>query len=107
MAARWLEARGWSILGRNVREGRREIDLVVSRGPVVAFVEVKSRSGDGFGHPAEAVTWRKRREIRAVAREWLRKNPESGEIHRFDVIAVWFRPGTEARVEHLEDAWRG
>ena len=70
-AARWLEARGWTVLGRNVRCHREEVDLIVQRGRVVAFVEVKGRRGRGYGAPAEAVTWRKRREIEGVARWWI------------------------------------
>ena len=39
----YLEARGWRILGRNVRVGRGELDLIARRGCVLAFVEVKAR----------------------------------------------------------------
>lgn len=60
IAARFLERAGWRIVNRNFRLGHKEIDLVAARDGVVAFVEVKTRSGGGFGHPLEAVTWRKR-----------------------------------------------
>lgn len=106
LAARFLEDRGWVILGRNVRAGRREVDLIASRGGVVAFVEVKSRRGDGFGHPLEAITRRKQGEIAAVARTWLRDHPCPGWVLRFDAIAVHLRPGMSPRIEHVEDAWR-
>lgn len=106
LAARFLEERGWEILGRNVRAGRREVDLIATRGQVVAFVEVKSRSGDGFGHPLEAITRRKRGEIAAVARAWLRDHPCPGIVLRFDAVAVHVRPGLPPRIEHVEDAWR-
>jgi len=101
-----LQSRGWTLLGRNVREGRREIDLIVARGPVVAFVEVKYRRGDGWGHPLEAITWRKRREIAHVARGWLRAHPHPGPVFRFDAVAVLGGPDGRMRVEHVEDAWR-
>ena len=54
-AARYLEARGWRILGRNVRVGRGELDLIVRRGPVLAFVEVKARRTRTCGAPEDAV----------------------------------------------------
>jgi putative endonuclease len=60
LAARFLERAGWTILVRNFRMGHKEIDLVARRGEVVAFVEVKTRAGTGFGHPLEAITWKKR-----------------------------------------------
>lgn len=106
MAERYLVARGWQVLERNVRRGRKEIDLVVRRGRVVAFVEVKGRRGAGYGHPLEAITWRKRREIAHVARGWIGENGLPGLLYRFDAVAVeCTRDGTH-RVQHVEDAWR-
>lgn len=105
-AAAWLEAHGWRVLERNVRFQRREIDLIVRREDVVAFVEVKGRRGRGFGHPSEAVTARKRMEIESVARWWVARNSRPGLRYRFDVVtAVADGPGRLV-IEHLEDAWR-
>lgn len=67
LAVRMLEARGWRILATNYRAGRREVDVVARRGNLLAFVEVKTRSGSGFGAPQAAVTRLKQREIEAVA----------------------------------------
>jgi putative endonuclease len=99
IAVAYLVRRGWTILGRNVRYGRTgEIDIVAERGGVLAFVEVKTRSTDRFGSPAEAVTWRKQARIRALARQYLMtERPRAGVI-RFDVVEV--RPGPA--VTHLE-----
>jgi putative endonuclease len=105
-AARWLEARGWTVVERNVRFHRKEVDLIARRGAVIAFVEVKGRRGDGFGQPAEAVTWRKRREIEAVARWWIERHPTPGADYRFDVVAVAPGPSGRLVIEHVEDAWR-
>lgn len=108
-AARFLESRGWSILARNYRFGRREVDLVVRRGGVVAFVEVKTRRGEAFGHPWEAITPLKRREVEAVAADFLRRHRVGLASVRFDAVAVVCGPSVgdgSARIEHLEDAWR-
>lgn len=107
VAARHLEAEGWSIVERNVRWGRREIDLVVRRPGVLAFVEVKTRSGPGFGAPQESVTRKKRREIEAVARYFLARCRLRNVDVRFDVIAI-VTDGHRAvlNLEHIEDAWR-
>lgn len=107
LAARHLQDRGWRILDRNVRDGRKEVDLVARRDGIVAFVEVKGRRGSGFGHPLEAITWRKRKEIAQVARTWLREHRlPSSVIVRFDAVSVTLGTDGEPRLEHVEDAWR-
>ena len=64
LAARYYERLGFEVLARNWRCATGELDLVVGRGDLVVFVEVKSRSSLAFGHPAEAVTRDKQRRIR-------------------------------------------
>jgi putative endonuclease len=107
LAAEYLEARGWIILGRNVRRGRQELDIIAARGRVLAFVEVKSRRDCRHGHPMEAITWAKRREVVRAAREWLRTQPLApGTLVRFDAISVLWSEGGEREVLHIPDAWR-
>jgi putative endonuclease len=105
IAARFLAARGWRILGRNLRYGRTgEIDIVAERAGVLAFVEVKTRRGDAYGTPGEAVTWRKQRRIRELARHYLMSERPRAAAIRFDVVEV--RAGGRAPgVTHLEGAF--
>jgi putative endonuclease len=106
-AARFLRRRGWTVLAQNYRFGRREIDLVIRRGDVVAFVEVKTRAGTGFGAPHEAITRLKRREIETVATHFLARHGLEGVCVRFDALAIVVdRDYRVARLEHVEDAWR-
>jgi len=105
-AARYLEADGWTILARNFRAGHGEIDLVACRENVVAFVEVKGRAGDGFGHPLDAVTPAKQREIARVARRWIAVHGTPRLVYRFDAMAVTRRRSGARHIEHLADAWR-
>lgn len=106
-AARFLQRRGWKVLARNYRFGRREVDLVVRRDDVVAFVEVKTRAGRGFGLPQEAITALKRREIEAVATHFLCRHRLEDVSVRFDAVAIQVdRELRVARLEHVEDAWR-
>jgi len=107
LAAGFLLGRGWEILATNYRFGRREVDLIALRRGVLAFVEVKTRAGAGFGTPEEAVTGRKQREVEAVAREYLaRRRPGDVDV-RFDVLSIVVgADGRVASVSHLEDAWR-
>ncbi len=106
-AARYLQRRGWTVLARNYRFGRREVDLVVRRRDVVAFVEVKTRGGVGFGRPQDAITALKRREIEAVAAHYLARHGLGDVGVRFDAVAITVLPGGQGvGIEHVEDAWR-
>ena len=105
LAAALLERGGWTILDRNWRFGHKEIDLIAEREATVAFIEVKARSGRGFGHPLDAVTARKRRELEIAARVWIARHGRPGRSYRFD--AVWvLRERGGVSVRHVEDAWR-
>ena len=100
VAAR-LTAAGWQVLDRNWRGTRGELDLVALEGRDLVVVEVKTRSGDGFGHPAEAVTATKLARLRRLAGEWLAEHDVRVEGIRVDVVAVRSDRAGDARVEHL------
>jgi putative endonuclease len=87
-AARRYEAAGWAVVARNWRCRDGEIDLVVRRGDVLAFVEVKTRTTDRFGHPAEAVTAAKQQRIRRLASRFCAESGERAGVLRFDVVSV-------------------
>ena len=88
-ARRHYRLRGYRILGTNVWIGAYELDLVVRRGRALAFVEVKSKSGDRVGDPLEMVGPEKQRRLRQAAQAWLAAHPEAvGLEARFDVVAV-------------------
>jgi putative endonuclease len=87
-AAAWYVARGFEVVDRNWRVREGEIDLVLRAGRTIVFCEVKTRSSDRFGIPAEAVTATKQRRLRVLAARWLAEHPKSrGEV-RFDVASV-------------------
>jgi putative endonuclease len=89
IAAALLEARGLTILDRNVRFGAGEIDLVAEEGPVLVFIEVRRRRTGSAGAAAESVTARKRARIVRAARLWLARRPRRAAMEiRFDVVAV-------------------
>lgn len=87
--------------------GRREIDLVASTPHIYAFVEVKTRSPGHMTGPEEAVNWKKRREIEAVARDYLARHDIGDVGVRFDVVAIVSDSKRRIiRCDHIEDAWR-
>lgn len=101
VAARYLAERGIEVLDRNWRGRSGELDIVGRDGDELVFVEVKTRSGLGFGHPAEAVTAAKRARLRHLAAQWLAAHDVHAAGIRIDVVAV-LRPRTgPTRVEHL------
>jgi putative endonuclease len=104
-AAQLLEAQGYSILARNARSDRVEIDLVAARGDTVAFVEVKTRRSRAHGAPEEAVDWRKRRRLVRGAAAWLHASGVRARRVRFDVISCELDARGEWRLRHLEAAF--
>ncbi|MFP5254972.1 MAG: YraN family protein [Acidimicrobiia bacterium] len=87
-AAAWYRAHGYEVLARNWRCREGELDLVVSRGRTVAFVEVKTRRSARFGHPVEAVTPTKQDRLRRLALAYLRATGTRAGSLRFDVVAI-------------------
>lgn len=109
-AAAYLEERGYRIRERNIRCGGVEIDLIATRGRLVAFVEVKTRRSRRYGLPEEAVDARKRARIVRGARHWLGSRAQHYARVRFDVIAcdVTTNPGGGSRqwqLRHIEAAF--
>lgn len=88
LAAAWYEARGYEIVARNWRCRDGELDLVVRDGRTFVFCEVKARTSDAFGAPAEAVTHEKRRRVRHLAARFIGEAPVRPAEIRFDVVAV-------------------
>jgi putative endonuclease len=105
-AIRFLTAHGWSIEAHRFRMGRHELDLVARRGALVAFVEVKTRRGGGYGAGREAIGWRKRRALGRVAEAWRLRHGRPEDVYRFDVVEVLYGSPRDPGVVHVEDAWR-
>ena len=99
-ACAYLVRHGWTILGRNVRRGRGEIDIVARKRDTVAFVEVKRRSGLNYGRPAEAVNREKQMRIAHAAALYMQENELDDANIRFDIIEIL--PG---EIRHIEGAF--
>ncbi len=87
-AAAWYEGQGYAVVARNWRCRDGELDLVVRKGRELVFVEVKARTSDRFGVPAEAVTSSKQRRIRGLAARFLHETDMRTGALRFDVVAI-------------------
>ena len=106
MAALYLELDGYRILGRNVRVGPLEIDIVAARGYTVAAVEVRMRSSRSHGRPEDTVRSRKRRNLWRAASRLIPQLglPPTARL-RIDLITVE-RERLSLQVRHFP-GWMG
>lgn len=102
IAVKYLERKGYSILARNYRFGRVEIDIICRYQNEVIFVEVKTRTSDAMAYPERAVGKSKQRNIRLAAENFVEENQITHPA-RFDIVAVV--KGNTFEVEHIEDAF--
>ena len=100
-AAKYLEARGYQVIARNVRTTYGEIDLAArDETGAWVFVEVKTRTNSRYGYPEEAVDGRKLDHLIKSAEAFMAGQPEEpGQSWRIDVIAV--QGGPEDTMEHV------
>jgi putative endonuclease len=105
----YLRRHGYIMIARNfiVPGMKGEIDLVGYDGSVLAFVEVKTRTGaeKEFGKPEDAVTPEKRRHLSRMARQFLAERRIAEAQCRFDVVAIESRPGGRPVVRLHKDAF--
>jgi len=105
MAERHLREQGLVVLARNWRCADGEIDLILRDGEDLVFCEVKTRRGDRFGTPAEAIGADKIRRLRRLAARWLAQTQVRPREIRFDVVAVLPQRRGATVVEHVRAAF--
>lgn len=103
IAVNHLEKNGYTIVEKNWRFGRAEIDIIAQKENTLAIVEVKTRTTNWFGNPQEFVTTKKKKLLIGAANEYVIKKDLGVDV-RFDIIAVIInKQGTS--LEHIEDAF--
>jgi putative endonuclease len=105
IACRYLARHGYRILVRNYRTRLGEVDIIAEQGKTLVFVEVKTRRGRTCGHPFEAVTPAKCRQISKVALLYLAETGREKQAARFDVVAVSLAGGGEPVIELARNAF--
>ncbi len=86
-ALEFLEKRGYRLLVKNFRSKYGEIDIIVKKGCLTVFVEVKYRKNNRFGSGTEAVDKRKQRRIYLTAMKYIQNNNLKDADFRFDLIS--------------------
>lgn len=100
LAAWWLRLQGWRVLGERLRTGAGEVDLVVRRGSIVAFVEVKWRArGDELAH---AIDERRLRRVALAAELLAPRFAGADDDIRIDVVLL--APGRLP--QQIVNAWQ-
>jgi putative endonuclease len=100
LAADYFRRQDYEILDRHWQAGRKEIDLVVKKNNLVAFVEVKSASSEEFGHPAHRIDRKKIANLTVAAQKYLADKAITGCDLRFDVVTF-----VSGKLEHFPGAF--
>jgi putative endonuclease len=103
-AARYLVRQGLCLVARNVRVRVGEIDLVMTDGPELVFVEVRYRIRDDFGDGAATVGHLKQQRIIRAASHYLARRAGNDPPCRFDVVSVAGTP-ERLRFEWIRNAF--
>lgn len=102
LVADYLSNQGFSIIERNFRVRKGEIDIIVRRGSLVCFIEVKTRQSVKRGRGVFAVTKHKMNRLVAAAKVFVARNRECGCRYRFDVAEVDWRE-QEPRINYFKN----
>ncbi|MEW6609952.1 MAG: YraN family protein [bacterium] len=105
LALKHLKRHRYKILEQNYKTRSGEIDIIAKNQEVLAFIEVKTRRGEEFGLPQEAVDIRKQRQMGKVALEYLAKKNLQDIDCRFDIVAITWRPNQKPKIELIKDAF--
>jgi putative endonuclease len=104
-AAKFLERRGYRILASNYRTRLGEIDLIAEDRGTLVFIEVKARTTDRFGGPAEAITLTKQARITRLAQQFLAARHLGDRPCRFDAVLISGEDSSAWRIELVTGAF--
>lgn len=102
-AAGYVEDIGWEVVERNWRCRAGELDIVARepRTDTLVFIEVKTRSGLGYGTPLEAITPAKVARLRGLAVAWLQEHGVRARRLRVDAIGILMPGSEEMQLTHV------
>jgi len=103
LAVDYLLKNNYSIVERNYRFDKAEVDIIAKQKGILAIIEVKTRSTTEFGNPQDFVKPKQIQRLVKAVDEYVTVNDLDVEI-RFDIIAI-VREGKSYNIEHLENAF--
>ena len=104
IAEKFLLEKGYLVLHKNWCFEKKEIDIVVQKGDMLVFVEVKTRTNLYFGFPEEAVNLKKQEYLKTAAEAFLDTFPGYLKV-QFDIISIHIKNDEVKEVFHFEDAF--
>ena len=102
LAVAYLEKKGYTIVERNWKSGRRDIDIIALDDDVVVFVEVKTRRNRLYGEPEDAVDYHKLQNLQQAISHYVKFRNIRQDI-RFDIISVVGTLGSEPDIQHIQN----
>ena len=102
LAADYLEQKGYTIMERDWKSGRRDIDIIARDGNIVVFVEVKTRRSSVFGEPEEAIDFHKSQNLQQAINHYVKFKHIRQPI-RFDIISIVGTIGNTPDIRHIQD----
>lgn len=104
----YLRQAGYTIVARNrrTRSGAGELDLIGWDGPVLSFVEVKTRMTEVAGPPEAAVSKLQQKRIARAAKEYMRRLRRKPCNYRFDIASVAWDLKGGLQVRLIKDAFK-
>lgn len=104
IAADYLTQQNFFLIERNWRYKHWEVDIIASKGKLLHFIEVKTRSNYRFGYPEESIGNDKMNALKKAAEEYLYQHPQWKYI-QFDVIAITLQGETVKEILLIEDVY--
>lgn len=106
LAAKYLEDNGYKVLERNFGSRTGEIDIIALDGDTVVFIEVKTRTGERFGMPSEAVSFLKQKKLVKTALYYMQTRRLLDYMSRFDVIEIVVDEENNRQINLIRDAFQ-
>lgn len=103
LAAAYFEERGFRVIDRNWSCRLGEIDLILKKGEVLHFVEVKTRHTRDFGHPEEGITRGKLAKLKRAIQLYLLEHASPDAVFRVDALAILAEPEQEPEITYIEN----
>ncbi|MFM7838443.1 MAG: YraN family protein [Chitinophagaceae bacterium] len=104
LACEWIASRGYTLLHKNWRSGRREVDIIAAKCNCLHFIEVKTNTTLQFGYPEQRVSTRKMQHLLRAAEEFLALNPGWAQI-QFDTLSILLKPAQIPLIHYFEDIY--
>ncbi len=104
IGAEFLLNKGYNILHKNWRSGKKEVDIVAFKDDILVIVEIKTRSKSIISYPEEAVTRKKQEFLRIAATDYTAQFPQYINV-RFDIISIILDKDIVKEIVHFEEAF--